>query len=74
MNMSKQRIAESIIQDKLGYLGLRIFKLLLIKKRLDQKQISELCMVPLKETLECLYGLLRLNYVQLQEFPKKKCC
>ena len=47
-----------------------MFRLLLLKKTLEQKQVAELAMVPSKEAKELLYSLLAENYVTLQEIPK----
>ncbi|XP_049849583.1 DNA-directed RNA polymerase III subunit rpc3-like [Schistocerca gregaria] len=66
----KQNMVESIILSKFDRDGLRIFRLLRIKKLLEQKQVSEMAMIPIKETRDCLYKMLSQNYVQLQEVPR----
>lgn len=37
-----------MVQEKFGPLGLRIFRLLIMKKQLEQKQVGDMAMVPLK--------------------------
>jgi hypothetical protein len=41
-------VVESVVQEKFGPLGLRIFRLLIMKKQLEQKQVGDMAMVPLK--------------------------
>ncbi|NXY82470.1 RPC3 polymerase, partial [Alcedo cyanopectus] len=48
----------------------RIFRLLLRKKHLEQKQVEDFAMIPAKEAKEMLYKLLSENLVSLQEIPK----
>ncbi|NXH44252.1 RPC3 polymerase, partial [Dicaeum eximium] len=48
----------------------RIFRLLLRKKHLEQKQVEDFAMIPAKEAKDMLYRLLSANLVCLQEIPK----
>ncbi|KAF2986654.1 hypothetical protein EK904_006746 [Melospiza melodia maxima] len=48
----------------------RIFRLLLRKKHLEQKQVEDFAMIPAKEAKDMLYRLLSENLVALQEIPK----
>ncbi|NXW81842.1 RPC3 polymerase, partial [Alopecoenas beccarii] len=48
----------------------RIFRLLLRKKHLEQKQVEDFAMIPAKEAKEMLYKMLSENFVSLQEIPK----
>ncbi|NXX46714.1 RPC3 polymerase, partial [Tricholaema leucomelas] len=48
----------------------RIFRLLLRKRHLEQKQVEDFAMIPAKEAKEMLYKLLSQNFVALQEIPK----
>lgn len=66
----KQKMVESIVRDKFGPDSLRIFRLLIMKKLLEQKQVSELAMTPIKDTRDCLYKMLSSNIVHLQEVPR----
>ncbi|XP_015236009.1 PREDICTED: DNA-directed RNA polymerase III subunit RPC3-like [Cyprinodon variegatus] len=61
---------ESIVQEKFGSRSARIFRLLLRKRHLEQKQVEDFAMIPAKEAKDMLYNLLSHNLVQLQEIPK----
>eukprot|EP00245_Coleochaete_scutata_P013284 TRINITY_DN5365_c0_g1_i1.p1 TRINITY_DN5365_c0_g1~~TRINITY_DN5365_c0_g1_i1.p1 ORF type:complete len:248 (+),score=55.87 TRINITY_DN5365_c0_g1_i1:106-744(+) len=64
------REVEGMLVQKYGMPGCRIFRLLILKKRLEQKQIGEMAMIPIKDTRELLYNLFKDEYVQLQEISK----
>jgi transcription initiation factor IIE alpha subunit len=66
----KRQFAESIIEQKYGQIGCRIFRMLLMKKQLEQKQISEYAMIPLIEARTLLYKMLQDNIVEQQEVPR----
>ncbi|KAA0703090.1 DNA-directed RNA polymerase III subunit RPC3 [Triplophysa tibetana] len=55
---------------RFGSRSARIFRLLLRKRHLEQKQVEDFAMVPAKEAKDMLYKLLSENLVQLQEIPK----
>ncbi|XP_018593411.1 DNA-directed RNA polymerase III subunit RPC3 [Scleropages formosus] len=61
---------ESVVQERFGSRSARIFRLLLRKRHLEQKQVEDFAMIPAKEAKEMLYALLSANLVQLQEIPK----
>ncbi|XP_027868517.1 DNA-directed RNA polymerase III subunit RPC3 isoform X2 [Xiphophorus couchianus] len=61
---------ESIVQERFGSRSARIFRLLLRKRHLEQKQVEDFAMIPAKEAKDMLYTLLSHNLVQLQEIPK----
>uniref|UniRef100_H3DQC2 DNA-directed RNA polymerase III subunit RPC3 n=1 Tax=Tetraodon nigroviridis TaxID=99883 RepID=H3DQC2_TETNG len=61
---------ESIVQERFGSRSARIFRLLLRKRHLEQKQVEDFAMIPAKEAKDMLYMLLSQNLVQLQEIPK----
>ncbi|XP_027004765.1 DNA-directed RNA polymerase III subunit RPC3 isoform X1 [Tachysurus fulvidraco] len=61
---------ESVVQERFGSRSARIFRLLLRKKHLEQKQVEDFAMIPAKEAKDMLYTLLSENLVQLQEIPK----
>ncbi|NP_001086474.1 polymerase (RNA) III (DNA directed) polypeptide C (62kD) S homeolog isoform X1 [Xenopus laevis] len=61
---------ESLVQERFGSRSARIFRLLLRKRHLEQKQVEDLAMVPAKEAKEMLYKMLSQNLVSLQEIPK----
>ncbi|NXO03261.1 RPC3 polymerase, partial [Rhinopomastus cyanomelas] len=61
---------ESIVEERFGSRCARIFRLLLRKKHLEQKQVEDFAMIPAKEAKEMLYKMLSENFVSLQEIPK----
>ncbi|XP_034030612.1 DNA-directed RNA polymerase III subunit RPC3 [Thalassophryne amazonica] len=61
---------ESAVQERFGSRSARIFRLLLRKRHLEQKQVEDFAMIPAKEAKDMLYTLLSQNLVQLQEIPK----
>lgn len=66
----KQKLIESVVYDKFGRDSLRIFRLLIMKAQLEQKQVAELAMIPVKDTRDSLYKMLAANYVHMQEVPR----
>eukprot|EP00271_Cylindrocystis_brebissonii_P015050 TRINITY_DN3697_c0_g1_i2.p1 TRINITY_DN3697_c0_g1~~TRINITY_DN3697_c0_g1_i2.p1 ORF type:complete len:488 (+),score=133.77 TRINITY_DN3697_c0_g1_i2:156-1619(+) len=68
--LAKLREVEAMIALRYGAAGCRIFRLLHLKGQLEQKQIGEMAMVPLKEARELLYRLLQDEYLLLQEIAK----
>ena len=66
----RRKTLESIIEDKMGFMSRRIFSLLIQHRQLEQKQISDFAMMPLKDCREKLYLMLKANVLQLQEIPK----
>ncbi|NWS02797.1 RPC3 polymerase, partial [Motacilla alba] len=56
--------------DLFGSRCARIFRLLLRKKHLEQKQVEDFAMIPAKEAKDMLYRMLSENLVALQEIPK----
>ena len=65
----RQKLIEAVIRSRLGCPALRIFRVLL-NFQLEQKQIAELSMVPIKDTRDLLYKLLKCGYVQMQEIAR----
>ncbi|XP_010563835.1 PREDICTED: DNA-directed RNA polymerase III subunit RPC3 isoform X3 [Haliaeetus leucocephalus] len=61
---------ESIVEERFGSRCARIFRLLLRKKHLEQKQVEDFAMIPAKEAKDMLYKMLSENVVSLQEIPK----
>ncbi|XP_072038379.1 DNA-directed RNA polymerase III subunit RPC3-like [Amphiura filiformis] len=61
---------ESIVQERFGSKSFRIFKTLLIKKHLEQKQVEEFALIPAKEAKELLYKLFAEHIVTVQEIPR----
>lgn len=65
----RQKYVEAVIRCRLGPHALRIFRLL-SQSHLEQKQIAELSMVPIKDTRDILYKLLKFDYVRMQELAR----
>jgi DNA-directed RNA polymerase III subunit RPC3 len=61
---------EAIVRERFGGPACRIFRLLLLKRNLEQKQIAEMAMIPVKDTRELLYKLLKSEYVRIQEVAR----
>ncbi|RMC22756.1 hypothetical protein DUI87_00238 [Hirundo rustica rustica] len=61
---------ESVVEERFGSRCARIFRLLLRKKHLEQKQVEDFAMIPAKEAKDMLYRMLSENLVSLQEIPK----
>jgi DNA-directed RNA polymerase III subunit RPC3 len=57
---------ECIVRERFGSKACRVFRLLLMKKMLEQKQVSDMAMIPAKEAKEILYTLLAEGFVSLQ--------
>ncbi|NWV52160.1 RPC3 polymerase, partial [Daphoenositta chrysoptera] len=57
-------------EHRFGSRCARIFRLLLRKKHLEQKQVEDFAMIPAKEAKDMLYRMLSENLVSLQEIPK----
>jgi len=70
VDMLSQHTVESVVRERLGGKACRIFRILILKKNLEQKQIEELAMIPFKETKELLYKLLQERLISLQEVSK----
>ncbi|XP_053405654.1 DNA-directed RNA polymerase III subunit RPC3-like [Mercenaria mercenaria] len=61
---------ESVVQERFGSKSLRIFRVLLLKQHLEQKQIEDLAMIPSKEAKELLYTMFAQNFVAVTEISK----
>eukprot|EP01101_Sappina_pedata_P007872 TRINITY_DN4247_c0_g1_i2.p1 TRINITY_DN4247_c0_g1~~TRINITY_DN4247_c0_g1_i2.p1 ORF type:complete len:443 (-),score=145.63 TRINITY_DN4247_c0_g1_i2:244-1572(-) len=70
MKVLKEKLIESIVTEKFGNAGLRIYNLLLAKKFLSDKMVSELALLPFTMTRQLLFDMMKKNVVHLQEVPK----
>ncbi|XP_061172680.1 DNA-directed RNA polymerase III subunit RPC3-like [Saccostrea echinata] len=61
---------ESVVQERFGSKCLRIFRVLLLKKHLEQKQIEDFVMISAKEAKDLLYTLFSENFVTTTEISK----
>ncbi|KAI0217131.1 DNA-directed RNA polymerase III subunit RPC3 [Lamellibrachia satsuma] len=61
---------ESVVRERFGSKYFRIFKLLMLKKQLEQKQIEEFAMIPAKEAKDMLYRMFGEQFVTITEVPR----
>ncbi|XP_041465515.1 DNA-directed RNA polymerase III subunit RPC3-like [Lytechinus variegatus] len=61
---------ESVVQERFGSKSFRIFKTLLKKKYLEQKQIENFALIPAKEAKELVYQMFTENFITVQEIPR----
>ena len=69
-NSLHSRFAQTVVRRRFGEHACRIFRLLCRKPQLEQKQISEASMIPLKDCREILGKLLKHEYVRMQEVAR----
>eukprot|EP01125_Pyxidicula_operculata_P003492 TRINITY_DN1441_c0_g1_i2.p1 TRINITY_DN1441_c0_g1~~TRINITY_DN1441_c0_g1_i2.p1 ORF type:complete len:558 (+),score=137.27 TRINITY_DN1441_c0_g1_i2:62-1735(+) len=70
LNKVKEAVVTSIVLDKYhdpDYL--RIMRILFVKHVLEEKQITELALIPPQIVQQCLFNLLDKNYVKMIELP-----
>ncbi|XP_039267623.2 DNA-directed RNA polymerase III subunit RPC3-like [Styela clava] len=60
----------SYVQERFGSKCCRIFKLLMLKNHMEQKQVEDFAMIPSKEAKELLYQMWAENLLVMQEIPK----
>ncbi|EME29539.1 DNA-directed RNA polymerase III subunit C3 [Galdieria sulphuraria] len=65
----KQRATEHLILKRHGTSGLRVYRLLLDKGALEQRQLLEFAMLPGTTAREKLYAMFRDGYVVVNEIP-----
>ena len=63
---------ELVVRERFNDKHLRLFRLLCLKKRLEQKQISDMALIPNKKAKEILYSLLAENFITLQVRQSKR--
>lgn len=69
-HIAQVQVAETTIKERFGMVACRIFRLLINTPQLEQKQVSEMAMVPLKDCREILGKLLKHEYVRMQEVAR----
>lgn len=62
----KLNVIESLIQEKWGVLGCRIWRILQMKNKLDEKQVAKLGMISQKDGREVLYKMMKEGFCFLQ--------
>ncbi|CAL8469591.1 g9132 [Coccomyxa elongata] len=66
----RQMHIEAIVRDRFPPIGMRVFRLLTAKKQLEQKQVADYAMVPVRDARELLYRMLRAGFLTLQDVPR----
>lgn len=66
----KSSHAQSVVTGKFDQLAGRIFSLLLVKKRLEEKQVVTLATAPNQKVRAALYAMMKAGFASLQEVPK----
>lgn len=61
---------ETVVLERFGSKCLRIFRVLLLKKHLEQKQIEDFAMISAKEAKELLYNMFSQNFITTTEISK----
>jgi hypothetical protein len=70
VGFEKLRWLRCALKGRYGERGLRAFNLLLQRGYLEQRQVAEQCLSPLREARELLYRMLRDGVLQLQDVPR----
>lgn len=70
MNTLHAQLAQTVVRRRFGEHACRIFRLLCRNPQLEQKQISEVSMIPLKDCRDILGKLLKHEYVRMQEVAR----
>lgn len=70
--LTRRRVlqVDAVVRERFGEPACRIFRLVLLKRQLEQKQIADEAMLPVKDTRELLYKLFKVEFVQLQEVAR----
>jgi DNA-directed RNA polymerase III subunit RPC3 len=66
MTVQKHKAVESVTLEHFGNAACRIFKLLCTRGKMDERQVSRLVMLPMKDTREFLQALSLHGFVELQ--------
>ncbi|PVD20106.1 hypothetical protein C0Q70_20600 [Pomacea canaliculata] len=61
---------ESVVLERFGSKSLRIFRVILLKKQVEQSQIETCAMIPSKEAKELLYKMFEEGFVTITELAK----
>ncbi|GFO13557.1 DNA-directed RNA polymerase iii subunit rpc3-like [Plakobranchus ocellatus] len=61
---------ETVVLERFGSKALRMYRVLLAEKQVEQKQVEEKAMLPPKEAKELLYKMFAENFVTLTELSK----
>nr|XP_047140589.1 DNA-directed RNA polymerase III subunit RPC3 isoform X2 [Hydra vulgaris] len=72
LEMICESVCSTIVMERFGSKACRVFRLLIQKRLLEQKQIGELAMIPFKDVKELLYKLFEESFLTIQEVSKTK--
>lgn len=61
---------QAIVSDRIEPLAGRIYRLLAIYKRLEEKQVAEFATAPLKDVRRVLHALYQNKFASMQEIPR----
>lgn len=70
MDRLRLKHVEAVVLQKFGDRACRIFRLLLQKRMLEQKQIADAAMLSVKDARELLYQMMKEEFVSIQEVPR----
>ena len=70
LDLIRNKEVEAVVRQRFGAPACRVFRLLTLKRCLEQKQIAEMAMLQIKDTRELLYRLFKAGYIQLQEVAR----
>ncbi|CAN7998598.1 unnamed protein product [Ixodes hexagonus] len=70
LKLMAEALLASTVQDRFGPKSCRIFRLLLSKRYLEQKQIEELAMIPARDAKEMTYKMFQEKFLAAQELPR----
>lgn len=66
----KETNLESVVHKKLGPIATRVFRMLIMKKYMEQKSIADEAMVAASDARKQLYLLMQNGFVEMEEVPK----
>ncbi|KAK4046913.1 RNA polymerase III subunit C82 [Microbotryomycetes sp. JL221] len=68
----KRSTVEAVIKDKFGTVGLRCWKILEVKGKLDEKHLARLAFLSAKEARETVGRLSTANLIEQQDVPRSQ--
>ncbi|KAL7747880.1 RNA polymerase III subunit C82 [Sorochytrium milnesiophthora] len=70
VRVMQMRAVESIIRERFGTHSARIFRLIVQKGKLEEKQVSKIAMLGTKDARQRCYELQHAGFLDLQEVPR----
>ncbi|XP_067929295.1 DNA-directed RNA polymerase III subunit RPC3-like isoform X1 [Watersipora subatra] len=62
--------AEALVLERFGSKSLRLFRLLILKQHLEQKQLEEMAMIPTKDAKQLLYNMYTHRFISTTDISK----